>query len=319
MVNDNMEPYRPPEYERVLINVFQIFNYLQIGDLNEAIVEARDLDSRFPVIEGARPQGGRFEDNGFARLLTGILYEAAGTGDDQAEALIAYRQAVTVYDAYYAGAYVPKVLKEGIRRLESSPRRDMAVVYLFESAGFSPVKEPVSVPVPVGDGLLTKVELPRFVDRAPPVQASCLVLNGPAGEYWSADVQMGVDVGDLARRDLESRKALVMAKAVARPGLKYLVERNQKDVIEKRSGPAAAGVFGFLSSIYNIVTERADLRSWQALPGEVRVARIEVPAGSYRMSVEKTGGMGSSAVRQDNTPVQLNAGRTYFLIRRTVP
>ncbi len=339
VVNDNRAPYRAPEYERVLMNVFQSLNYLQMNNLNEALVEARDLDSKFPVVAGVYGQDKhRFEDNGFARLLCGILYEAAGTGDDLNDALIAYKQALTVYDSYYNGQYVPRVLKNRLIRMAErfhdpdageyrrrfsdvrieDERPDTATVYLLEAVGFSPVRVAEIIPVPVDMEFVAKIAFPKFVRRLYAVRGSHFVVQGRPGPVLRVDTELGADIEELAEKDLEARKALTLSKSVIRPALKYLVERNQKDVIEKKHGRVAAELFGIFSNLYNIYSEQADLRSWQSLPAQVRVARIQVPVGTYRVSIEDVDVNGFMVASEDKGDVLLKAGQTYFFVRRSL-
>ena len=335
-VNDNMAPYRAPAYERVLMNVFQMLNYLQMGQLDEAIVEARDLDARFPVVPGQERR--RFEDNGFARLLAGILYEAAGTPQDLDDARIAYTQALAVYDAYYGGKQVPLVLQQGLIRLaEMSGDADLgtyrarfpgvrsggtrpgaATVYLIGAAGFSPIRVPEIIPVPADRGFIVKITFPRFMRRLYEAYSSRLVLAGGGWAPVYVDTEPCLDIEELAARDLESRKAATLSKAVIRPALKYLVERNQKEAIEKKHGRVTADVFGIFSNLYNIYTEQADLRSWQALPARLSVARVEVPAGAYDLRVEDLDQGGAVVSVEDRGPSVLEAGKTYFLVRRSL-
>ncbi len=336
LVNDARAPYRPPAYERALMNVFQSFNYVVSGDISEALVEARDLDVKFPVDGTGDIRKSRgFEDNGFARLVSGMLYETAGeaaTGD----ALISYKQALELYDAYYAGQYVPRMLQESLLRLAAATGDDdlsiyrsrfsglrtgipvgKAVVYLIEPVGFSPVKESGSLPIPVQMDLIAQVSFPFFVKRQYNVRASRFVFERSDGVAWHIPTEMGVDIEDLALRDMEWRKAGVIAKALARPALKYMVEANQKDVIEKRSGPLAAGLFGILSSIYNIYTEQADVRSWQSLPGQIRVARALVAPGYYRVRVDDLDRSGALVGSLAQGEREFIAGKTYFIIMRS--
>ena len=51
-------------------------------------------------------------------------------------------------------------------------------------------------------------------------------------------------------------------------------------------GDGAAYGFDFLSSLYNLSTERADLRSWQTLPAQIRVARLLLEPGEYEFFVQ---------------------------------
>jgi hypothetical protein len=180
------------------------------------------------------------------------------------------------------------------------------------------VKESESLPVPLEDGLVTMVSLPKFVRRPYEVRVSRLVARDNAGHIRVAETELGSDVADLAFRDLDARRGLVLAKAVARPALKYLVEKNQKAVLAKRQGEATADVFGFLASLYNIFTEQPDLRSWQSLPAQVRVARMDLSPGEYTLRLEDLGDGQALLAAEDRGLVKLAAGQSYFFIRRTV-
>ena len=78
-VNDYMLPYRGADHEYVLVNVFQALNFLALGDLNEALVEARDLSSKYQVVGNLAQKmlRSRFEDNGFARMFMGMAVRSA--------------------------------------------------------------------------------------------------------------------------------------------------------------------------------------------------------------------------------------------------
>ncbi len=337
VVNDNLAPYRAPAYERVLMNVFQAFNYLQMDNLSEALVEARDIDSKFPVVSELYAQDKHvFEDNGFARLWCGILYEAAGSREDLNDAFIAYKQALIVYDAYYGGTYVPEVLQYNLIRLAKKfndpalsgyqsrfpgirlepEGHAVATVYLLESVGFSPVKISQMIPVPLEDGLITKMAFPQFIHRPYVAHSSRLILAGKSGPAVTAGAGLAADIEGLADKDLSTKKALILAKSLARPALKYLVERNQKEAIEKKHGYLAGQLFGLFSDVYNFYTEQADVRSWQALPAQVHVACVRVPAGTYDVRVEGLDAAGSVVSTDEKGEALLKAGQTYFFIGR---
>ncbi|MBF0330714.1 MAG: hypothetical protein HQL17_02165 [Candidatus Omnitrophica bacterium] len=338
ILNDNAAPYRAPEYERVLINIFQAMNYLQAGELDETLVEMRDLDSKFPVNIDAFVQKKRMlDDNGFARLLAGILCEARGKDSDLNDALIAYKQALAVYDVYYGKTYVPLVLQEGLIRLAtvfndpdlasylsrfagrhvvSDPHK--AVVYFIEAVGFSPVKIEGMLPIPLENGVVAKIAFPSFVRRPYVTAASEIVLEDAAGVGFHALTELGDDIESLAEKDLDGRKALILTKALLRPTIKYLVEHNQQAAIEKRQGPLAGLAFGLVSSLYNFMTEQADLRSWQALPGQIRIARLALPAGIYHMHGQDFDGNGNGVDAWDEGTVTLVPGEVRCIFRRGI-
>jgi hypothetical protein len=121
----------------------------------------------------------------------------------------------------------------------------------------------------------------------------------------------------LAIKDLNSRKASVLAKAILRPALKYFIERKQKETIEKRHGETTADGFAILSNIYNFVSEQADLRSWQSLPAQIRVARLFLSAGHYKLTSEGLGEDNSLIRAEKIGEVELRPGETRFVIIRS--
>ncbi len=94
LTNDNALPYEGDAYEHVMINVIKALNYAAQGRLQEALVEARRIDHRLNVLSDRVKDASKYRNDGFARYLSGILYEATG---DLNNAFIAYRNA---YDAY---------------------------------------------------------------------------------------------------------------------------------------------------------------------------------------------------------------------------
>ena len=94
LINDTALPYEGDAYEHVMINVIKAINYAAQGQLQGALVEARRIDHRLNVLSDRVKDASRYRNDGFARYVCGILYEAAG---DLNNAFIAYRNA---YEAY---------------------------------------------------------------------------------------------------------------------------------------------------------------------------------------------------------------------------
>ncbi|MBF0387167.1 MAG: hypothetical protein HQL20_04855 [Candidatus Omnitrophica bacterium] len=319
VANDYALPYRGADYEYVLVNVFQALNYLALGNVNEALVEARDLDSKYRVVEqlARAAKRSRFEDNGFARMFMGFVHEATNRPEDRDSARLFYQQAAEVYGEYYGGKYVPRVLQERLRDLDSGvDESGKAVVYVFQLAGFAPLKVPQIIPIPLDSGLLTQVVFPKFTQRYFDTRQGQVTAVSSAGVSVRAATELGLNIGELAVKDLESRKALVLTKAVLRPALKYLVERKQKENIQKQFGRPAAEIFGLFSSLYNVYSEQADLRSWQALPAEIRVARLVLDPGKYRLRFEHTSESAALVESDDLGEQELLPGQTCFLVTR---
>lgn len=339
LVNDTFAPYRGSDYEYVLVNVFQALNFLQLGDLNEALVEARVLAAKYQVVEmlSRKVKRRHYEDNGFARFFMGLLMQSAGGGGNESEALLFYKEALAIYRQFYDGKYLPRMLQENLLMLARkfgdegyadlrremqdvgmvSPRPDMAQLVVIHLVGYSPIKVPQIIPVPLDRNFITKITFPKFIKRFYTVRSARITAENDLGRRTSVETELGMDIEALAIKDQESRRAAVLAKAVIRPALKYMVERKQKESIEKKHGDSSADTFGVLSNIYNLVSEQADLRSWQALPGQIRIARLFLSPGSYKITSEGLG-EGGLPVREDRVgELQLKPGELRFVVIRS--
>src|SRR3990172_12714256 len=96
VVNDATRSYAGEEFERVLVHLYIALNYLQLGDLTNARVEALQVDERLPEITQKLPQN-RYTEDALARYLTGMIYEERG---EYSDAMIAYRKAYEAHREY---------------------------------------------------------------------------------------------------------------------------------------------------------------------------------------------------------------------------
>lgn len=104
LTSDNALPYEGDAYEHVMLNVLKALNYAVEGDVQEALVEARRIDHRLNLLSDRVKESGGYRNDGFARYLSGVLYEAAG---DLNNAFIAYRNALEAYEAMRGWSRIP--------------------------------------------------------------------------------------------------------------------------------------------------------------------------------------------------------------------
>ena len=115
LTNDNTLPYEGDPYEQVLINVVKAINYALLGEWQEALVEARRFDHRLNVLSDRTNDKNAYRDDGFARYLSGILYESTG---DLNNAFIDYRKAYEAFEAAHSWSHlsVPTQLRADLLR-----------------------------------------------------------------------------------------------------------------------------------------------------------------------------------------------------------
>jgi uncharacterized protein len=118
------------------------------------------------------------------------------------------------------------------------------------------------------------------------------------GFTTSADISRGVIA------DFEAERALIVARTIARGTVKLALTKGAERKLEEKN-EAAGRIVGLLGNISNVLTERADTRSWALLPTAISLARVHLPAGSHDVAVEISGaGGGASSLRTGPLTVQ---------------
>jgi uncharacterized protein len=189
LTNDNVLPYEGEAYEHVMINVVKALNYAAQGNLTEALVEARRIDHRLNVLSDRVKEPNGYRNDGFARYVSGILYEAAG---DLNNAFIAYRNAFEAYETMRGWSRVPSppslradVLYTAealgltaefeeyrkkfpdVERGPASARQDLAQVVVISYNGRAPKKEDRYLDIPISLDALQLVVLNRGLFQSP--------------------------------------------------------------------------------------------------------------------------------------------------------
>lgn len=96
--SDAVKDYPGEDYENVLLNVFKAFNYIQLGELEGALVEARKINEKLQLFNTRYEHKNVYNQDAFAHWLMGLLFEMEGSYDD---ARIAYHKAFELYRTDY--------------------------------------------------------------------------------------------------------------------------------------------------------------------------------------------------------------------------
>ena len=115
--NPEIRPYKPEDFEVIMINFYKALNYLQMNNMEDALVEVRKINIRLQQLNDKYPDHkNRYQRDAFAQLLMGLIYDAAG---DWNNAFIAYRNAYDTYQSDYIrnfGLSSPEQLKKDLLR-----------------------------------------------------------------------------------------------------------------------------------------------------------------------------------------------------------
>lgn len=115
--NPNVKPYKPEDFETVMLNYFTSLNYIQLGKYEEALVECKRIDVKLNQLNDKYPANkNRYSRDAFAHTLMGLIYDANHNYND---AFIAYRNALNIYETDYAKNFniqTPLQLKRDLLR-----------------------------------------------------------------------------------------------------------------------------------------------------------------------------------------------------------
>jgi hypothetical protein len=330
--NDAALAFVGEDFEKVMVNLLGMLNYTLLGKLDDALVEARRVDSRLKAYADQYGDKALYREDGLARYISAVLYEMKGEFSD---AYIDYKKAQKAYVQYGQayGTAEPSFLRRDLVRLASGlggfqqdlkryreqygavsfdsladlkSRKGEVLLLLY--SGLAPVKIDrfVTVPVP-GDNQYFRMAFPQFVARPEALENAELAPSSGA----AAPLELAEDVTKIAIKDLQARIVRISVKATARGIAKFQAGR-QVQKAARDSGNPFLEILAFLgSNAYTLVSEEADKRSWRTLPGRVYLVRMALDPGVTSLSLRMQ--MPEGTVVRDFPNLQIVAGKKIFL------
>jgi hypothetical protein len=288
-INETLRGYEGDRYEQLLLHAYMAMNYIQLGNVDGARVEMLQADVKM-MEWGDEP-----EEDAFLRYLEGIIYESLGELDS---ALISYRKAYIVYKEKGGEQYppAPELIKKDLLRLLASQglwSEYKSYKKEFNMAAYKPLKTSKNfgeLVVILNNGLAPIRSEKAIHIFSSEVQQNLRiafpVYDHPRQRLYTPRVSIDnkqktletvEDVDALARYSLEQAMPGIMARATARAVIKYNTQHNAQE---------NSSLAGLLMTVTNIVTERADTRSWTTLPQVIQLQRIVLPVGEHQLRIE---------------------------------
>jgi hypothetical protein len=311
LTNDNAIPYHGHAYERVFLHQYQALNYLAQGKADGALVEIRranqvqvdTLAKKENKVDSARADAeskgfdeSRY-DNYFSPMdlaagrvktgfqnaatfyLSGLIYEAAGKSND---AFIDYRKALelvpdntylqkdVVRTGIQSGLDVQALAKQ-LGNTKLAPARNEGELIVYIEEGYVTAKQPLSIPIWTSKTLNT-ISFPIYSNTPEPHPITVQI----DGNALTASVL--VDTSALAVRTLKDEVPLLLTRAF----LRLLAKQEMQRQMQKND---STGLLNLFTTMYSLVTDQADLRSWLTLPNSGQVIRLPVQEGAHRVSL----------------------------------
>ena len=331
--NDLALPYKGEDFERVLIHYYLALNYLMKGNLEDALVESRQVILYLDEINEKYKKKNVYHDDAFVRYLNGILFEIGREyNDSYVDYYNSYKAFRKIYRKYYK-IRIPPILYRDLKRLASFlgmmddyrkwKRRypypvlpedkflnQKSEVILIMETGFIPRKKEGHLDIAVGNRWV-RIAFPVYEkDRPSRVRGGIL----EAGKFKAKAVLME-PLAKIAFYDLQDRAGRVMARTAARIAIKHGIATGMEEIARRSKNPyvkLGAGLIGLVGHVAASATEKADTRGWYTLPHDIRLIRLLVDPGEYDLRLKIKGKGGKILEVVDLGKVKLSPGERIF-------
>jgi hypothetical protein len=300
LVNDTVREYDGEDYEDIYINTFNALNYYRQGDMEGALVEIRRMNNkirylstkygtavsnlqRYALENGTEiPPSDigntQFSDSAMARYLGLLFYRGERLFDDariDREGLkLAFANSPSVYN-YPVPASVDGELEipQGHARLN-----------VIAFTGLSPVKEAITLRIPIGLTNYVKISLPRMVYRPSRIKEVEIALDDGRRERF----ELLEDIEAVARETFKEKENMIYLKTIIRAIAKSLATVVWDAAADEAEDGVTSLVFSLLglsNRIYAEASEQADLRVSRYFPGKAWICGLNLLPGMYSFTV----------------------------------
>ena len=301
-VNETLRSYSGYPLDRVMVHNMLALSYLFNQDIEGSRVEMLQADVAMKKLADNDSLSGQLAST---HLLSAIIYELL---DERSNAFISYQLAESILNQREMP--LPTGLKLGLLRMSLKMGNDQAYqrysksypdlvkqikakeqVFILYFNGVVSNKIQASLTVPSFNGQqLIRIAVPTYPERLPrPLHAQI----SDAEQLVTSEVAEDVNV--IAREDLDKEYSSILLLTTTRAIAKYQVvqETKKKDQL-----------LGTLLNFATLISEVADLRSWNMLPATIQFAYLETNSDDILVSTPKTA----------QTDVDLNAGNQHVIL-----
>ncbi len=295
LLSDNVLSYDGEEYENVYLNAFKALNFLHQNDLESALVESRriafkleQLDIRLNGLASVlsakdstdianwEPNKVNVQSSALSRYLSTVLFAKTGKFDDARIEFDRLKISLTEQDE------IRRFYGPDINNLPDLYDQSSYNVLLSAFTGVAPLKDQEDFRLFFGENdLYIKFSIPKMYMYDTQVNNIRVVVDDEEEYYLNMIEEMDAVAADI----FYAKRPIIYARALARSVLKA----TGTSAITKRARKEGEG-WGLLSFLLGIigqeVSEKADLRAWQTLPGQSWLQVIQLPPGEHLVRMQ---------------------------------
>ena len=301
-INETLRSYSGYPMDRVMVHNMLALSYLFNQNIDAARVEILQADVAMKKLADKDSLSGQLVTT---HLFSAIIYELL---DERSNAFISYQLAEDILTKRKMP--LPEGLKQGLLRMSQKMGNDQAYarysedypnlakqvggneqVFVLYFNGVVSNKIQTSLTVPSFNGQqLIRIAMPTYPQRIPyPLHAQ--VADGQR----SVNSEVAEDINVIAREDLDEEYPSILLLTTTRAIAKYQVvqETKKKDQL-----------LGTLLNLATLISEVADLRSWNMLPASIQFAYLETNSNDIVVTTPKT----------ELTQISLNQGQQHVIL-----
>lgn len=328
--NDNQLVYDSEPYEEFYLHAFKALNYLKLKDTEASLVEIRQMVYKIDQLNirlngladtyskqdtsfsgtSWEIEDSRIQNSPFARYLASQLFESQGNLD---AARIEKEQFIRALHEHYSLINQPfdQDTDSLLSHLFIKPPldRDSTKVLAFIFTGISPIKiqEDLRIYNEYRETEL-KVSLPKLYPQ--PSHVSRI-------EIWNDQSILGEtilleSIETVAEEVYRSKLPIIYGRSILRSIAKYSGTKWVEN-IPNEDQKFMSELLDLASFIYKEGSEKADLRSWASLSGNVYVLPLYLPTGNHRLFLKYYNDQGT-LIHEDSNVFDVEAQEMITII-----
>ncbi len=296
--SDSSGAYKISPVERLSLNAMNILNYLALGDLRGARVEA----GRFTVMRNFMKDTDPDHAHGaMGSYLSGFVYEKLGENDpamhhydDALEESLFSSLIVPISQLAVYTEYRGKNIENLLEQSPASSEDGGGEIIVIAGVGRVPFKIPQRMPIGAAIGIVSAA----ITENLAVLERSAfkflvfpdLVSSGSSDR--TAEVRVDgtaiamdrvTNFGASLTREYEEIKPKIITAAVSRMITRAVAAEAARAVGDELGG--FGGLVALATEGLMVTADKPDTRSWTLLPDRVFISRTRVPAGTHQVEV----------------------------------
>jgi hypothetical protein len=319
LVNPSLQRYRASDFERIIIHYYKALNYINLGLIEEAVVEARQLNLKEQsLFIDKKGNDKKYAQDPFGLILMGMIYEA---DFDYNNAFIAYRNAFEYFESSKIyKLQTPTTLANDVNRTAKlsginyqikeqknpSTKGEGGELILFWENGLAPIKKEKNLFFAMAkgskeslfiftdlDGTISVPITYNFGNNEEDFNPSDLGILRVAYSYYVSRNQFnhqaklkvnGLNYLFNLGQDIDGLAFQVEKENFVKELIKLIIRVVVKKLAEIKLTEQNQ-VAGLALGITNAAMEKSDTRNWQSLPNQINYARVPLKKGQNKVEL----------------------------------